>query len=206
MRRLGITRQAQELAASAQFDLARSPLSDDQLEEVTNGFGARPSTDRGFSEGLQDLLSKKPKSVPISDLTALQQNLIRQGYASPDTEPNGVWDPLWYASFRRFDRDAYEAQRSGHHWLATVEVGTKMITNTSPLSCLPGDRRAAKGTVMQTPETFKRGCLVGGAAAGAGIGLPSGQPCRGRAPLRALWPAPSWAARPASGPTPTNTT
>ena len=51
-----------------QFDLARSNLTDDELDEVMAEFGS-PSraSGWGFSEIFEDLLSSKPKSVPIHD-------------------------------------------------------------------------------------------------------------------------------------------
>ena len=61
---------------------------------------------------LQDLLSKEPQSVPVSDITSLQRNLVAQGYAPDDSPITGPWDPAWYSAFRRLDRDAMDLQRS----------------------------------------------------------------------------------------------
>ena len=52
--RLGAVRQAQHLQASEQFDLARSPLSDDELEDIVDQFRDTPASRSGWglSEGL----------------------------------------------------------------------------------------------------------------------------------------------------------
>ncbi|HXF73156.1 MAG TPA: hypothetical protein VNO79_11160 [Actinomycetota bacterium] len=172
MRRLATVRRAQALSASMQFDLARSPLSDDELEQVVDAFDGKASASGfGFSEILRDVLSREPRRIPVPDLKRLQENLIRQGYAPPDAQANGVWDPNWYAYFRRWDRDNYEAVVAGRHWgAAPIEAGIRAITNTLPSRVWQGLVGTARGLVEQTPETFERGGLLGGAAAGAAIG------------------------------------
>ncbi len=176
MRRLATVRRAQALSASMQFDLARSPLSDDELEQVVDAFDGKASASGfGFSEILRDVLSREPRRIPVPDLKRLQENLIRQGYAPPDAQANGIWDPSWYAYFRRWDRDNYEAVVAGHHWgAAPIEAGIRAITNTLPSRVWQGLVGAARGIVQQTPETLERGGLLGGAAAGAAIGATAG--------------------------------
>jgi len=177
MQRLGAVRRAQQLPASAQFDLARSPISDDELEDIIDSFRDTPAARSGwgFSELLQQVLSSEPKRLPVSDLTALQTNLIAGGYAPPNAVANGNWDPSWFASFRRWDRDNWEQQQAGRHWYsAPIESGIRAITNTLPSRVFQGLVGGAKGVVLQTPETFERGGLAGGVVAGAGIGAAVG--------------------------------
>ena len=174
--RLGETRRAAGLPAEMQFDLARSDLTDDELEQVMKEFGA-PTRDSGWglSAVMEDLLTKSPNSIPVSDLQKLQGNLISQGYAPPDASPNGVWDPSWYGYFRRWDRDNYEAQQAGHHFLAApLAAGFELIANTLPSRVYQGLIGAAKGFALQAPETAERVGAVGGAVAGAGIGAAVG--------------------------------
>lgn len=172
MRRLATIRRAQALSASMAFDLARSPLDDDELEQIVDSFEGRASASGfGFSEILREVLSREPRKIPVGDLRRLQQNLISQGYAPPDAEATGVWDPSWYAYFRRWDRDNYEQVIAGKHWgAAPIEAGFRLITNTLPSRVWQGLIGAAKGLAQQAPETLERGGLVGGAAAGAAIG------------------------------------
>ena len=172
MRRLATVRRAQSLTATMQFDLARSPLTDDELEQVVDSFGGNASARGfGFSEILRDVLSREPRRIPVTDLKRLQENLIRQGYAPPDAQANGIWDPSWYAYFRRWDRDNYEQVFAGRHWgAAPIEAAFRAITNTLPSRVWQGLVGAARGLVEQTPETLERGGLVGGAVTGAAIG------------------------------------
>lgn len=173
MRRLAETRQGQQLSASMQFDLARSPMDDDELERVVDQFrdSPRPAQGWGLSSVLNEVLSSEPKRIPVDDLKALQKSLIGQGYAPPDADASGVWDPSWYAHFRRFDRDNYEEQRAGKHWYsAPVSSGMRALTNTLPSRVFQGLVGAAKGIVTQAPETAERVGALGGAAAGAGLG------------------------------------
>jgi hypothetical protein len=173
MQRLAAVRQAEKLPASAQFDLARTPLSDDDLEQVVNEFRDQPQPHQGWglAEGLQQLLSREPHRVPVSDIKALQTNLVASGYAPPDATLDGQWTPSWYAAFRRFDRDNFYSQQAGRHWYsAPIESGIRAITNTLPSRVFQGIVGSAKGFVQQTPETAERLGLAGGALAGAGIG------------------------------------
>lgn len=176
MRRLGALRRAQALTASMQFDLARSELDDAQLEEITDSFGGNASASGfGFSEIMRDSLSREPRKIPVSDLRTLQENLITQGYAPEGVQATGVWDPSWYAYFRRWDRDNYEAVVSGHHWgAAPLEAGIRTITNTLPSRVWQGLLGSAKGVLAQTPESAERLGLAGGALAGAAIGATLG--------------------------------
>jgi hypothetical protein len=171
--RLLAARQASQLPASAQFDLARSPLSDDELEDIVDSFRdtPQPRDGWGIAPMLGEVLSTQPKTIPTKDLAALQRNLIAQGYAAPNQVANGTWDPSWYANLRRFDRDNYERQRAGYHWYsAPVMSGVNALTNTLPSRVFQGIVGAAKGFVLQAPETAERLGLLGGAAAGAAIG------------------------------------
>lgn len=175
--RLSAAGRAQQLGAAEQFDLARSPLSDDELEDIVDSFRDSPAPRNGWglAEGLEAVLSRDPKKIPVSDLEALQKNLVARGYAPPNAQPNGVWDTSWYAAFRRFDRDNFEAQRQGKHWYSTpVSSGINALSNTLPSRVFQGIVGGAKGVVLQTPETLERGGLVGGAVAGGAIGAAVG--------------------------------
>lgn len=181
MRRLATARAAQ-IPASMQFDLARSPIPDDELEEAVDAFrenagqGARSHAGWGFAPILQELLTREPASVPVDDLKLLQSNLKRQGYLPPDYEPTGTWDPsVDHVALRRFERDNHDEQMRGHHvGAAPIEAGLRLITNTLPSRVFQGIVGSAKGVVQQTPETFERAGALGGAAAGAGIGAAVG--------------------------------
>lgn len=171
-RRLTETRRAESLAASIQFDLARSGLDDDQLEEVVNTFvETHTDTGWGVSEVLNDMLSREPTRVAAADLGVLQNSLVARGYAAPDALADGQWSPTWAGALRRFDRDAYELQRSGKSWSAgTLESGLNMVAQTLPSNIWRNVVGWAKGFVEQTPETVERLGLAGGALAGAAIG------------------------------------
>jgi hypothetical protein len=170
--RLRAAREATQLSPTEQLDLARMPVDDDALEEIVNQFrdSPRPADGWGLAPVLQEVLSREPKRIPVSDLTALQNNLKAGGYLPPDY-PTGTWDPTSYAAFRRFDRDNFEEQRAGNHWYsAPIMSGAKALANTLPSRVFQGIVGAAKGFVTQAPETAERVGLLGGAAAGAGIG------------------------------------
>ena len=49
MQRLAATRQAEQMSASMQFDLARSPMSDDELEDVIDQFRDTPQPRTGWA-------------------------------------------------------------------------------------------------------------------------------------------------------------
>ena len=72
MRRLAQTRRIQGISASIQFDLARAPVSDDELDNVATEFGSPPSQGWGTAEVLHEMLSAQPTSIPTRDLLALQ--------------------------------------------------------------------------------------------------------------------------------------
>lgn len=172
MRRLAETRRAQELPPTAQFDLAASDLDDDELEAMVEPFGQEYGRSGwGLSEVFQDLLSRDPKRVDVSDLKQLQENMKAQGYLPASYAATGQWDPQSQTAFRRLDRDGHDEVRAGNHFLAApVTAGVRLITNTIPSKVFQGIVGAAKGMVKQAPETAERGGLVGGAVAGAAIG------------------------------------
>src|SRR6266545_436041 len=170
MRRLSVVSRS-DLPASVQFDLARSPMSDDELDQAIGVFGTPSASGWGFSEVFEDLLSRDPKRIPVRDLVTFQENLKKQGYVPPDREVTGEWDSGWYGAFRRMDADSKQQQMSGGHWASTpVEAGLRLITNSLPTSVWQGIVGGAKGLVEQTPETVERVGALGGAVAGAAIG------------------------------------
>ena len=173
MRRLEMARNATQLPFSAQFDLARTPLSDDELEDTIDLFRDAPRERMGWglADQFGELMSRAPNSVQVEDIKALQTNLLAQGYLPPEYTPSGTWGASDYAAFRRFDRDNREEQMAGHHWYsAPMESGMRAITNTLPSRVFQGIVGAAKGTVFQAPETATRVGLAGGALGGALIG------------------------------------
>jgi hypothetical protein len=178
MNRLGTLRRSQELTSSMQFDLASSPLNDDQLDEVSTAFGGNAhATGFGFSEAMRDMLSREPKRVATPDIATLQQNLVSQGYAPPDSLADGTWTPDWYAYFRRWDRDNYDKVLAGHHWGAfPIEAGFRLIADTLPSAVWQGLVGSAVGLKNQAFGTdqeegsLERLGAVGGALGGAAIG------------------------------------
>ena len=171
--RLSLARQANQAPPEVQFDLARSPLSDDELEAAVDKFRDTPQERIGWgiSSMLQEVLSTEPATVPVSDLKALQTRLVQTGYVSPDMEATGQWDDSWYSGLRRAEWDQKQKVMSGHHWGAVdLETGLRALAYMLPASVLQGVVGAAKGIVAQTGETFERGGALGGAAAGAAIG------------------------------------
>ena len=171
-RRLAETRRVESLAASIRFDLARSGLDDDQLEAAVNAFAqTEPSTGWGWSTVLNDLVTREPKRVPVTDMKEFQQNLINLGYASPLTVASGTWDPSWYGAARRYDRDLQEGQMAGKNMLAApLRQGIELLGQTMPSSIWKNVVGWAKGFVEQTPETVGRVGALGGAVSGAAIG------------------------------------
>jgi len=185
MRRLHRARLAQEatariggpfaLTASMSYDLARSPLSDDELDEALQAFAPDERPTWGLSDLLSDMLSREPQTVSVSNLRRLQRNLILQGYTSPDAALTGTWDPSWHAAFTRLERDAREEQLRGHHpGAAPIEAGVRLITATLPSVAWQNIVGAAKGIIEQAPETAERVGALGGAAGGAVIGAAAG--------------------------------
>lgn len=160
------------------YDLAASPLTDDELEEAAAEFGApRGKGGWGFSDVMQDVLSREPKKIPVEDLSSLQQNLKDLGYLDPDYQTTGTWEPSAQAAFRRFERDNMESVQGGKHWLAApVTTGLRTLGYVLPSSVMQGVIGAAKGIVEQAPETAERVGLLGGAASGALIGTAAAGP------------------------------
>jgi hypothetical protein len=172
-RRLAETRRLQSLAASIRFDLSRSGLDDDQLEQAVMSFAGEqePRTGWGWSSVLDDLMSRDPQRVNVTDMKSLQTNLINLGYASPLTVATGTWDPSWYGAARRFDRDMYDQQMSGKTtFAAPLRAGVELLGQTMPSSIWRNVVGWAKGFAQQTPETVERVGLVGGALGGGAIG------------------------------------
>lgn len=169
--RMHILQRASELPASARFDLANSPVSDDELVEVAQEFGSAPTIGYGFPELLHGLISREPQKVPVADIKTLQTNLINNGYLPPDYSPTGVYDAQTHAAYRRGDYDARQAQMHGGRWFtAPVYMATQALDLLNPSrlgQVLVGE---AKGIIEQTPETMENLGALGGAAVGAGLG------------------------------------
>lgn len=169
--RMHILATATELPSSARFDLANSPVSDDELVEVAQQFGSAPTTGYGFPELLHGLISREPQKVPVADIKTLQTTLINNGYLAPDYEPTGVYDAASHSAYRRADYDARQAQMHGGRWFtAPVYMATQALDMLNPSrlgQVLIGE---AKGIIEQTPETFENLGALGGAAVGAGLG------------------------------------
>lgn len=171
--RLSQTARIQGLAHSIRFDLARSGLTDDELDRAVMSLGGEQEPEHGWgiSTVLDDLMSRAPERIPITDMKTYQQNLINLGYAAPTTEPTGIWDPSWYGASRRLDRDMLEGQMSGKTMLAApLRAGFELLGQTMPSNIYRNVVGWAKGFIEQTPETVERVGLLGGAAGGAAIG------------------------------------
>jgi len=171
MRRLSYVRQLQALPASVQFDLARSPISDDELDEFATAYGVPPKQGFGIADVAHELLSAQPRSIPVRDLIDLQNNLRDQGYLPPTYVATGVWDDLSYSAFKRADRDATDLMRSGKGFLSgALEAGVRTLTATLPSFIWQNTVGAAKGIVQETPGFLERGGAIGGVATGATVG------------------------------------
>ena len=172
MRRLHEIRTLEStLPASVQFDIARLPIQDAQVMEITRAFGAPPVQTLGFSDLAEDLFSSDPQKVSIDSVKQLQTNLQEQGYLAPDYSPTGTWDQESQIAFSRADRDAYDAMRSGKRFAsADMNAGLRMLTNTMPPQVFQGILGLAKGMAQQVPETATRVGALGGMVAGAGLG------------------------------------
>src|SRR5574341_21616 len=171
MRRMSYVRQLQQLPASVQFDLARSPMSDDELDEFATAYGSPPKPGFGIADVAHDLLSAQPRSIPVRDIIDLQNNLKDQGYLPPDYVATGIWDDASYSGFRRFDRDMADTMRSGKGFLSgTLEAGVRTLTATLPSFIWKNVVGSAKGIIQETPEFLERGGALGGGLAGAAVG------------------------------------
>lgn len=176
-RRLAEANRARELPASARFDLAASTIDDDALEQTVSLFGGPEPDQRGFgmSDILQEVLSRDPKSIPVTSLQQTQQSLVRMGYADPAVPQNGEWSPYWNSAFRRSDRDAYEQVRGGKGvFSATTEDFFRYLGYTVPTEVIKAVFGMAQGIVEQVAdvarnpaEAVEEAGLAGGAAVGA---------------------------------------
>lgn len=178
-RRLAETQRWSDAPPIVRYQAASSTVDDDSLERTGENFGA-PYGESGFgtSEVLQELLSKDPKYVPVSDLAQYQQGLIDTGYLPPSYQPTGQWDDMSAAADRRASRDAFNTSRSGGGFAsASIQTLFRYLGYTVPTSVFEGMYGIAQGIVSDAAravtnpvEVFEEGGLVGGAATGAGIG------------------------------------
>jgi hypothetical protein len=164
--------------ASVRVDLAQDDnLDDDAFEEAVSVLGGSQagSYGLGLSEVFSEFLSRSPRTVPVRDITALQQNLIRQGYMRPGTQATGKWDSTFAAAMRRADRDAANELRSGKNYVsAPTATVLRYLGETLPSAVFQGIVGTAKGMVQQAPETLERGGFVGGALTAGAIGAAVG--------------------------------
>lgn len=177
-RRLAHTQQASALPPQSRFNLAASTVDDDALEETVAQFGGPPAGESGFGTAdiLNEMLSKDPRFLPVTDLKQHQQSLIDMGYAQGDA--TGEWSPYWYAADRRADRDALDVVKSGGNFLATpTKKFFEYLTYTLPSAAFDGIYGIATGivedfmkTVTSPKQVAEEGGLLGGAAVGAGTG------------------------------------
>lgn len=161
------------------YHAAVSNVDDDELERKGDLFGA-PYGESGFgtSEVFQELLSRDPKYVPVSDLAAYQQGLIDTGYLPPTYVATGGWDATSAAADRRASRDAFNTSKGGGSYLAAgPRTLFRYLGYTVPTSVMDGMTGIAQGIVEDAQraitnpvEIAEEGGLLGGAAVGAGIG------------------------------------
>jgi ribosomal protein S18 acetylase RimI-like enzyme len=164
--------------ASVRVDLAQDDnLDDDAFEQAVSVMGGSQagSYGLGLSEVFSEFLSRSPRTVPVQDITALQKNLIRQGYMRPGTEATGKWDSTFAAAMRRADRDTANELRSGKNYIsAPTATVLRYLGETLPSGVWQGIVGTAKGMVQQAPETIERGGFVGGALTAGAIGAAVG--------------------------------
>lgn len=178
-RRLAEAQQATQLPASSRFDLAASTIDDDALEYSVSLFGGPEYGKEGFgmSTVLNELLSREPQSVPVTDLRTLQEGLVNTGYAA-GVEPDGAWSPYWNGAFRRSDRDARDLVSSGKHYLsAPTKKFFEYMYYSVPKGVLEAMFGMAKGiwedaktTFTNPKEVLEEGGALGGMVALGGTG------------------------------------
>lgn len=178
-RRLNETQRWSDAPPAVRYHAAASNVDDDVLERSGEPFGA-PYGESGFgtSEVMQELMSKDPKYVPVTDLAEYQQGLIDTGYLPSSFQATGQWDEASANADRRASRDAFNATRSGGSWgSASVKTLFRYLGYTLPTSVFDGLYGIAQGIVSDAAraatnpvEVFEEGGLAGGAAVGAGVG------------------------------------
>lgn len=141
-----------------------------------------PFGDSGFgmADIVNELMSRDPKSLPVSSVAQMQQSLVDMGYA--ETEPDGAWSPYWHSAFRRSERDSMDLVRSGKHWgSAPLQTFFRYLGYTVPSEVFKAVWGTAEGiikeaaNVLQNPvETAEEAGLAGGATAGAIVGATVG--------------------------------
>lgn len=178
LQRLKTVRRAPDLTPSMAFDLAMSPLDDNELELALEDFGAPPDeTGVGLADVFNEMVSRDPATVPLEDLSYIQANLVQQGYAPPDSIIGGPWNSTWDGYMRRLDRDATSEIYQGNHiGASSVERAMQVFANVMPVAVIKGIVGEAKGIIEQAPETAENLGVAGGAGAGAIIGASVGGP------------------------------
>lgn len=173
--RMAIVRRAANLPSSAQVDLASSALSDNELDEVAQEFGASPATGYGFSDILHGLMSRQPEKVPTTDIKGLQSMLRNQALLPPEYQPSGVYDAQTHGAFRRYEYLAKQAQSSGNKFgSAPVSQAEKALELFAPSALGQQIVGQVKGYAQQAPETLENLGAAGGALTGAAIGALAG--------------------------------
>lgn len=174
--RLKIANTASDLSASVKFDIARSPLPTQPVQDAVNLFGA-PAQGNGWglASFLDHVVSTQPDTMKVDDLAKLQENLVRGGYLPSTFQSTGEWSPEASAAFKQFEYDQHSEFYSGNHPLATSDANAVSFLGwTLPSAVFQGLVGAAKGFVEQAPETVGRVGLLGGVVAGAAMGAPFG--------------------------------
>lgn len=184
-RRLQEVQRAPGLPVMSRYNLATSTLDDDALEQALEPFGAPYGQEGGLSPILNDLLTREPRSVPVTSIQQMQQSLIDQGYAQ-SVAPDGVWTPYWNSAFRRSDRDADELVRTGDNWTSVpTKKFLQFLGYTVPTEVFGALHGVATGIVQQAGMAFSNpveaaeeagalGGLATGALAGAAVAGPVG--------------------------------
>lgn len=178
--RLVHAQAASELPAHARFDLAASDLDDDAFEQTVAMFGGPEYGSGGFgmADILQEYLSREPGYDVVRDIESLQTSLVSSGYLPPTYQPNGQYDDVTHAAFRRSQRDGLDQTRAGNHFgSAPVSKFFEYMNYTVPSETFKGILGIATGiwddavrTATNPKEVLEEGGLLGGAAAGAGTG------------------------------------
>jgi len=175
--RLGLVGQV-DAPASVAFDLARSPQDPATLDTTAQQFGSpisKYSNGWGLSSFLTHLTATQPDTVKAPALGELQDRLKSQGFLDPSYNSTGTWDATSNAAFDQFERQQTADMYAGNHLGATTtQRALAALGWMLPSQVFQGIVGAAKGFVLQAPETAERVGALGGAASGAVIGAAVG--------------------------------
>lgn len=180
LRRLSTVRQNTTLPASVQFDLARSPLDDDELDAAIASFNpggqflpAGMEGTVGFTDVLEDMMNRQPRMLAVTSLQDYQGRLLEGGYLPPNYPVTGLWDYQTAGASRRMERDALSSLGQGRNFL-TASSGKffQALSYHIPTEIVRSLAAQIEALPEQIVETAGHGFVTGattGAAAGAAL-------------------------------------